>query len=327
MRLARLTSCSLSARHTGSDVRGACRGGDNLEDLYNRHFVKGPQQTNCQDDDDNQEGLSAGNFALALSGLWTLAVALVLREFAGARMRDRIRAHMQPESVVDHVHEVYEGVWDGASLDIEALVERFLKDDESHADLLKAMRRHYIRKDVSAWQKLIKTQKQLNREYKYTQFKLKSAEVQGDGGTPSDGSQGQQKLIDKKGTARRGSLERIQDLKQQIFGGDIGGDTLMQSIKVGASGEVIKQLLGQQEELLRKAIKQNVDEQHGRNVKLFGRAKTGVMRSTSQPPPGSSSNRLRSFKQSSNKSGGLRSSLVVGVCAHSRTRLHLILHG
>ena len=63
----------------------------------------------------------------------------------------------------------------------------------------------------------------------------------------------------------------------------------MQSIKVGASGEVIKQLLGQQEELLRKAIKQNVDEQHGRNVKLFGRAKTGVMRSASQPPPGSSS--------------------------------------
>ena len=58
-------------------------------------------------------------------------------------MRDRIRAHMQPESVVDHVHEVYEGVWDGASLDIEALVERFLKDDESHADLLKAMRRGF----------------------------------------------------------------------------------------------------------------------------------------------------------------------------------------
>lgn len=271
-----LRTCSMA------DTRDrSCQFKSNIEKMYKRSF----KSNRCFIVAENA-GLSASNFAMALSALWMMCFLLILIEFCGKRMRDRIRARTWSSQVLDHVRDRHPNCWDGNQLDMDALVASFVQDDEVHSDMIKALRRHYIKTDVAAWQKLITTQKHLRSERHYAEHKISSQQADVESSKAksqkSDGTWMEQPVASAKRSVRWSSLLSPLDL--------LDDEEARQELhrKLGSSGEVIKSLFKEQEVLLRRAIKENIDEQHGRNVKSLVHIKAKQVKQEKQHPDRSS---------------------------------------
>ena len=192
---------------------------------------------------------------------------------------------------------------------------------QAHRDLMKSLRRHYIKKDVRAWEDLLRTQADIKLERKYAEHKMMKQMDEGSDEpkmtSPNDLlSRSETKLADERDLSRTKSMRQsgksagsafYEATKQRIHQSTKQKGLRWSQLfslndlpaKLGSSAEKIKKLQEQQEILLRRAIQENIDDQHGKNVKNVVHYKEPKEKEPKEKdePPKFSSRRSRVFSK------------------------------